>query len=433
MRLHSLEGGFELFHGMRFSIIPAGTNLSNLYHKIKDLSANGRWEEVFSHYREIRRVGVQLIDHSIFPHTLKACSGLSCKLGKSVHASLLKQGFESFSSVGNSLMHFYAKSGELASTLGVFNCMRMKDSVSWNIILHAHLDEGSFEEAFDLFIQARAFGFEPNISTLVLTVQAYRRVGAFIDGEKFHGYLIQSGLWSLTSVQNSLLGMYTDISMEYAEKVFHEMYEKDVISWSVMISGYVHSYEPIFALEAFKQMVTEFRVEADEQTMVSVIKGCAHLGDIRMGKSIHGFVVLRGLNYDLFVMNTLIDFYCKYGDVDSAAIAFREIPHRNIISWNSLLSGFVHNEKLGESLTLFASMRKSGVDADEVTLVNLLQICKVLGDLRQCKLVHSRLTRRMEPYRGDSDGRLSADSSRRKKLLPSDAGRCHHDFKSPRH
>ncbi|KAL0403784.1 UNVERIFIED_CONTAM: Pentatricopeptide repeat-containing protein [Sesamum radiatum] len=376
---------------MRFSIIPADTNIRNLYHKIKESSVNGRWEEVFSHYREIKRVGVQSIDHSIFPHTLKACCALSCTLGKSVHASLLKQGFESFSLVGNSLMHFYAKSGELASTLNVFNCMKMKDSVSWNIILHAHLDEGAFQEACDLFIQARAFGFEPNISNLVLIVQAYRRIGAFIDGERFHGYLIQSGLWSITSVQNSLLGMYADISMEYAEKLFHEMYEKDVISWSVIIGGYVHSYEPIFALETFKQMVTEFGVEADGKTMVSVIKGCANLGDIRMGKSIHGFVVSRGLNYDLFVMNTLVDLYCKYGDVDSAATAFREIIHRNIISWNSLLSGFVHNEKHGEALTLFASMRKSGIDADEVTLVNLLQICKVLGDLRQCKLVHSRV------------------------------------------
>ncbi|KAL0340516.1 UNVERIFIED_CONTAM: Pentatricopeptide repeat-containing protein [Sesamum radiatum] len=330
---------------MRFSIIPADTNIRNLYHKIKESSVNGRWEEVFFRYREIKRVGVQPIDHSIFPHTLKACCALPYTLGKSVHVSLLKQGFESFSSVGNSLMHFYAKSGELASALDVFNCMKMKDSVSWNIILQAHLDEGAFQEACDLFMQARAFGFEPNISNLVLIVQAYRRVGAFIDGEGFHGYLIQSGLWSLTSVQNSLLGLYTDISMEYAEKLFHEMYEKDVISWSVMVGGYVHSYEPIFALETFKQMVTDFGLK-------------------RMDKP------------------------C---DVDSAATAFREITHRNIISWNSLLSGFVHNEKHGEALTLFASMRKSGVDADEVTLVNLLQICKVLGDLRQCKLVHSRV------------------------------------------
>ncbi|KAI3470130.1 hypothetical protein Pfo_026793 [Paulownia fortunei] len=379
---------------MHFRIVPSGTNLHNLCHKLKESSSSGRWKEVFSHYREIQNVGVQLIDHAIFSHILKACLALSFRLGQSVHASLIKQGFESFSSVGNSVMNFYAKSGALDSTLSVFNCMKTKDSVSWNIVLHGHLDQGAFEEGFNLFIQARAVGFEPNISTLVLMIQAYRSLRAFNDGQRFHGYLIQSGLWSLTSVQNSLLGMYTDIRMDYAENLFDEIYEKDVISWSVMISGYVHSDDTMFALESFKQMVSEFRVEADGQIMVSVLKGCANLGDIRMGKLIHGFVVLRGLNYDLFVANTLVDLYCKCGDIESSVIAFREMPYRNIVSWNSLLSGFVHNEKHAEASTLFASMRKSGVDADEVTLVNLLLICKVLGDLHQCKLIHSRVIHR---------------------------------------
>ncbi|KAK6146299.1 hypothetical protein DH2020_020168 [Rehmannia glutinosa] len=379
---------------MRLPIVTSGTNLQNLCHKIKESSSSGRWKEVLSHYREIKEMGVQLIDHAVFSHILKACLALSFSLGKSVHASLIKQGFESFTSVGNSVMDFYAKSGALGSTVGVFNCMKTKDSVSWNIVLLGYLDQGAFEEGFNLFIQARAFGFKPNISTLVLIVQAYRSLRAFNDGRRFHGYLIQSGLLSLTSVQNSLLGMYTDMGMDYAKSLFDEIYEKDVISWSVMIRGYVHTDNAISALESFKQMVSEFGVEVDGQTMVSVLKGCANFGDIRIGKLIHGFLVLRGLDYDLFVMNSLVDLYCKCGDIDSAVIAFRKMPYRNIVSWNSLLSGFVHNENHAEALTLFTSMRKSGVDADEVTLVNLLIICKVLGDLHQCKLIHARVIRR---------------------------------------
>ncbi|KAG8369526.1 hypothetical protein BUALT_Bualt14G0022700 [Buddleja alternifolia] len=379
---------------MRFPIVPSGTNLFSLYPKIKESSSSGRWKEVLSHYKEIKEAGIQLIDHEIFSHILKACLALSFRTGKSVHASVIKQGFESFTSVGNSIMNFYAKSGRLASSVGVFNCMKTKDSVSWNIILHGHLDQGAFVEGLDLFMQARAVGFEPNISTLVLLIHTYRNIRAFTDGQIFHGYLIQSGLWSPSSVQNSLLHMYTDISMDYAEKLFDEMYEKDVISWSVMIKGYVHSDEIMFALESFKQMVSEFGIEADGQTMVSVLKGCANLGDIRIGKSIHGYVFLRGLNYDLFVGNTLVDFYCKCNDIKSAVTAFNEMPHKNIVSWNSMLSGFVHNEKYLQALTLFDSMGESEVDADEVTLVNLLLICKVLGDFRQCKLIHSRVIQR---------------------------------------
>ncbi|KAH6816061.1 hypothetical protein C2S53_011801 [Perilla frutescens var. hirtella] len=379
---------------MRFPIVSPVTNLQNLCHKIKESSSGCRWKEVLSHYREIKRAGFQLIDHAIYSHVLKASSTLSFRLGQSVHASLSKQGFDSFSSVGNSVMDFYAKSCALDSALSVFNCMKTRDSVSWNIILHGHLDQGFLEDGVDLYIQARAFGFEPNISTLVLIIQAYHSLQAFNDGHKFHGYLIQSGLWSLTSVQNCLLGMYTDIQMDFAENLFEEMYEKDVISWSVMIRGYVHSDDNIFALESFKQMISQFGVEPDGQTMVSVLKGCANLGNIKIGKLIHGFVVLRGLNYDLFVGNTLLDLYCKCGDVDSAMIAFWEMPYRNIVSWNSLLSGLVRNEKHAESLTFFALMGKSGTDADEVTLVNLLLVCKVFGDLHQCKLIHSRIIRR---------------------------------------
>ncbi|PIN15984.1 hypothetical protein CDL12_11365 [Handroanthus impetiginosus] len=291
-------------------------------------------------------------------------------------------------------MDFYAKSGVLSSTVDVFNYMETKDSVSWNIIIHGHLDHGAFEKGLDLFIQGRMVGFEPNISTLVLIIQALHSRRAFDGGKIFHGYLIQSGLWSITSVQNSLLGVYTNIRMDYAENLFDEMYEKDVISWSVMIRGYVHSGETIFALELFKEMVLEFGLKVDGQTMVSVIKGCANLGDIRIGKSIHGFVIIRGLSYDLFVGNTLVDFYCKCGDIDSAVIAFGEMPHKNTVSWNSLLSGFVHNGSHAEALTLFTSMGRSGVDADVVTLVNLLLMFKALGDLRRCRLIHSKLMQR---------------------------------------
>lgn len=78
---------------------------------------------MFSRYREIKIAGLQQIDHAIFSHVVKTCIVLSFGLGKSVYASVIKQGFESFSSVGNSLMDFYAKSGVLSSALGVFNCV----------------------------------------------------------------------------------------------------------------------------------------------------------------------------------------------------------------------------------------------------------------------------------------------------------------------
>ncbi|KAL2485382.1 Tetratricopeptide repeat (TPR)-like superfamily protein [Abeliophyllum distichum] len=379
---------------MRFPIISSGSKLPVWFSNIKELPSSGKWQEVLYKYNEIKQAGVQLIDPSIFPPILKACVAISFRCGKSVHASLVKQGFESYPSVQNSIMDFYAKSGALGSAMGVFYCMTKTDAISWNIIIYGHLHLGASKEGLELFIQGREVGFEPNISTIVLVIQAYHSLGALDDGLKFHGYLIQSGFWSLTSVQNSLLSMYVDIGMEFARKLFDDVYDKDVISWTVMIGGYMQSDESLFALELFKQMVSESGIKMDGQIMVGVLKAYANLGDIRMAKLVHGFIVSRNLDYDLFVGNSLVDLYCKCSDVDSAFTAFREMPQRNIVSWNSLLSGFVRNQKYSEALVCFHLMGNEGVDSDEVTVVNLLQICKYIVHLHQCELIHSRILRK---------------------------------------
>ncbi|KAI8529159.1 hypothetical protein RHMOL_Rhmol12G0204000 [Rhododendron molle] len=86
--------------------------------------------------------------------------------------------------------------------------------------------------------------------------------------------------------------------------------------------------------------------------------------------------------------------YAKCDDIESASKVFREMPMRNNVSWNSLLAGFISNEKYPEALLLFDSMSKEGIEADEVTLVNLLQTCKHFCDPIHCKCIHSVIIRR---------------------------------------
>ncbi|CAA0827619.1 Long chain acyl-CoA synthetase 4 [Striga hermonthica] len=93
------------------------------------------------------------------------------------------------------------------------------------------------------------------------------------------------------------------------------------------------------------------------------------------------------LDYDLFVTDSLVDLYCKCGDIDSTVMAFRVSPYRNIVYWISLLSRFVHNGKHAEALALFSFI----VDIVEVTLANLLATCKVSGNLHQRTSIHARV------------------------------------------
>lgn len=379
---------------MRFPINSSCSKLLNWAYKIRDSSLNARWDDVFSHFHQINKTGIQLTDPAIFHPILKACVFLSFRHGNSIHASIIKQGFESFTSLGNSITDFYVKSGFLDSAQAVFTSMNSKDSISWNIMIHGYLEQGLFDEGLWLFMQARVIGFEPNVSTLVLVVQACRNLRAVHDGLKLHGYIIQSGFWSISSVQNSLLSLYADSGIELARKLFDEMCERDVISWSVMIGGYAQREEAYVALVLFREMVSKIGFEIDAQVMVSAVKACTSLEDLSGGKLVHGFVICRGLDCDSFVGNSLVDMYSKCSDTDSAFKVFSNMPMKNLVSWNSLLSGFVHNEKHSDALLLLDSMRNLGIEADEVTLVNLLHLCKYYIDPLQCKLIHSIVLRR---------------------------------------
>ncbi|OVA00614.1 Pentatricopeptide repeat [Macleaya cordata] len=93
-------------------------------------------------------------------------------------------------------------------------------------------------------------------------------------------------------------------------------------------------------------MFPENGIEPDELTVVSVLKACTHKKDIDPGRLVHCYVIKRSFSFDIFVGNSLIDMYLKCLYATSAFEGFYEMPQKNAVSWNSILSGFVHNECL---------------------------------------------------------------------------------------
>uniref|UniRef100_A0A7N0UQ41 Uncharacterized protein n=1 Tax=Kalanchoe fedtschenkoi TaxID=63787 RepID=A0A7N0UQ41_KALFE len=379
---------------MSLVIRPLGSELANWVLRIKDSSAGSRWKDVFLQYREFKRAGVQSLDHTMYPSVMKACSALSFAHGTSVHACLVKQGLHFFTSVANSAMDFYTKFGSWDSALKIFGWGENRDSVSWNIIIHRGFSLGDSSDGLRWFRKARVAGFEPNVSTLVLVSHAFRECGDVVDGMKLHGYLIRSGLLGSLSVRNSLLGLYGDVDIAAAVDMFDEMPERDVISWSVMISGCANRGESQMACALFHDMLCSGSCEPDEVTVLGVFNACASLRNVSLARLVHRIAICRGFYEDMYVGNALVDTYSKCGVVDSAVEVFDQMPQRNIVSWNSLLSGLVGNDQYSESLSLFEMMGKEGVETDEVTVVNLLQTCKKFADPLQYKSVHGHVLHR---------------------------------------
>ncbi|GJN07231.1 hypothetical protein PR202_ga25045 [Eleusine coracana subsp. coracana] len=74
-------------------------------------------------------------------------------------------------------------------------------------------------------------------------------------------------------------------------------------------------------------------------------------------------------------MNHLLIFYSRCGLLDSALEEFEEMPHRNLISWTAMESGYTRNGAPEISLGLFVSMVRSGFCPNEFPLASALDAC----------------------------------------------------------
>lgn len=86
--------------------------------------------------------------------------------------------------------------------------------------------------------------------------------------------------------------------------------------------------------------------------------------------------------------NSMLAGYVKCGDIEGARRIFLEMPKKDIISWNTMLACFAQNGLSNEALVLFDEMKSVGVKPTEATVVSMLSACAHLGALDQGERLH---------------------------------------------
>ncbi|KAG7010814.1 Pentatricopeptide repeat-containing protein [Cucurbita argyrosperma subsp. argyrosperma] len=419
---------------MRFSNIHSGLRLSNSISTIKEASSSGKWQEALQLYREIRVSGSKFPDSSVLPSILKACSNVSFKLGTAMHGCLIKQGCQSSTSVANSTIDLYMKWGDLDSAHRAFVSLKNKDSVSWNVMVHGNFSNGGVMAGLWWFKMARFVNFQPNVSSLVLVIQAFRERKSYSEGFAAHGYIIRSGFSAILSVQNSLLSLYTEVDMFLAHKLFDEMsVRNDIVSWSVMTGGFVQIGEDEHGLLMFRDMVAEAGispdgvtinivswnsmlsayalnekpleavallrtmveegVEKDEVTFVNVLQIVKHFLDSLQCRSVHSAIIRRGYESNELVMNSVIDAYAKCNLIDLAGILFDGMKKKDVVTWSTMIAGFAYNGDPNKAISIFKRMNEE-VKPNKVSIMNLMEACAVSAESRRSKWAHGIAVRR---------------------------------------
>ncbi|XP_059634615.1 pentatricopeptide repeat-containing protein At1g11290, chloroplastic-like isoform X2 [Cornus florida] len=163
----------------------------------------------------------------------------------------------------------------------------------------------------------------------------------------------------------------------FARKVFEEMSERNLVTWSAMISGYDQSAEPLMAIDLFSQM----RLVPNEYIFASAISACASLFARTQGQQIHAQSMKLGYSSISFVSNSLISMYMKCGGFKDALSVFSGISEPNRVSYNALITGLVENQQPESGFEVFKLMYQRGLIPDRFTFVGVLGICTSADDM----------------------------------------------------
>ncbi|KAH9324049.1 hypothetical protein KI387_004227, partial [Taxus chinensis] len=144
-------------------------------------------------------------------------------------------------------------------------------------------------------------------------------------------------------------------SLEDARRMFDKMPERNVVTWTCMISGYSTQGYPSEALTLFHQM-QEAGGKPDAFTFSIVLQLCAKLGNLEEGKDVHERIIRSGLECNVFVGTALVDMYAKCGSIENARHVFDKMLERDVVSWNAMLAGYVQNVEIEEAWKLFEEM-----------------------------------------------------------------------------
>lgn len=330
-------------------------------------------------------------NHVTFLNTLKACSSIAhLEHGKLVHGDIVESGFESGTTICNTLIDMYSKCGSVEDACRVFEKLPSRDVVSWNAMISGLALQHS-QQALCLFEQMQQEGTKPNNITYVNILKAYSTTGAVDQGKLIHTHASENGFESDVIVGSSLMDMYAKCgSLKDARRIFDKLLKRDVVAWNAMIAGYAQYGQGQEALQLFQTMLHEGK-KPDDATLVSILKACSSVTDIDQGKSIHTLILKSGFKLDVAVGSTLMNMYIKFGNIGEARRLFDKMLNKDVVTWNALFTGYVQHGQPEEALQLFHQMQNEGTEPNNITYVSLLKACSSIVALEKGKRVHGHI------------------------------------------
>ncbi|KAK7307556.1 hypothetical protein VNO77_40734 [Canavalia gladiata] len=231
------------------------------------------------------------------------------------------------------------------------------------------------------------------VTTATLCESLLRKFSAshsLSETKKLHAFILTCGLFSFSHLCSKLATTYAQCHhASYAFHLFDKLPRRSLFSWNTMMKMYVQIGRPLDALNLFVEMLDSGQTLPDRFTYPFVIKACGDLCLIDMGVGVHGQTYKIGVDSNTFVQNTLLAMYMNAGEKEAAQLVFDLMQERTVVSWNTMINGYLRNYCAEDALRVYRRMMDVGVEPDCATVVSVLPACGILKNVELGREVHA--------------------------------------------
>jgi pentatricopeptide repeat protein len=357
----------------------------------------------------------------------------------------------------NCLINLYGKCGYLEEAIKIFNNIEVseRNSIIWTTMISTYGTHGKGKEALELLWEMQEKGIKPsdkivtcvlkaccesnliqNAIEILLSMERKLNIkpneyhynclltacadkGLLTLGKRIHDQIIKDNIVQNIILKNNLINMYGKCGrLEEAVKIFKniKLSERDVTTWTTMISAYGEHGKGKEALALFEEMQKE-GIKPNDQTIACVLKACCEAGlienaneilfsmerklDIKpneyhynclltacakegllsLGTKLHRHIVENNISQNIILKTNLINMYGKCGSLEEAVKLFNSIkePERDVTVCTTMISIYGEHGRGKEALFLFNRMQQEELFPNETTVTCILNACSHSG------------------------------------------------------
>ncbi|KAG9443594.1 hypothetical protein H6P81_014934 [Aristolochia fimbriata] len=225
------------------------------------------------------------VDPQTYAVLLQECINLKDLFqGRRIHAQMITVGFSPDQYLMNKLIILYAKHGDLTTSHYLFDKIHERSLISWNAMISGYVQKRLEQEGLSLYYQMRGSGLEPDQFTFASVFRACAGLATLEQGKRAHAVMIKVRNRTNVVVNSALVDMYFKCSSPLDGRLaFDKSLEKNVITWTTLISGYGHHGRVEEVLRFFEKMLEE-GCRPNYVTFVAVLSACSYGGLIDEGK-----------------------------------------------------------------------------------------------------------------------------------------------------